>query len=536
MRRAFKWWISAVVCMVLLLMLIPGAAFAAGTTTLYCDAPDDWDNCNIYWWGSAETNPTWPGEAMTKNADGLWAFEVPSDATNIIFNNGSVQTGDLPMPTDDKVMFSYEAYAWGTYGSEVEVIEKYFVAGSAGLCGSEWDPGDPANQMTETSEGVWTKSYPNVAAGTYEFKITVGNWSKDWGVSGTGAEGDPVVNNYVLELTGAAGVNITFTPADGVITTSTFTPVDPDESPEPVPIVASGKCGDNATWTRDADGLLIISGTGIVRSGAFGGQDQVRSVIVEPGITGISSDTFRECPKLTDVTLPESLVSIGSYAFYDCNSLASVEIPESVTYIGSRAFAYCEDLDSVVLPGGASITSSAFFGDKVSLVLSEGTTSIKAEQFRDWDCIISVTLPKGLISIGDYAFAYCNELTTVTVAEAGEDEAHPLGNGSVGKYAFAYCDKLTSVTIPAGISKLGWRMFYDCDCFSELTLTSATPYLIKSVFAGGNDSIDLILAGDVTEIKDGAFRNCPMIASVTLPEGLTSIGANAFRNCYRLKT
>ena len=232
MKNNTKRLVSALICLAMVLAVLPLAVFAAGTTTLYCEAPADWTNCNVYFWGSSVTT-TWPGEAMTKNADGLWAYEVPSDATNVIFNNGSTQTGDLTMPTDDKVMFNFEANAWGTYGAEVEVVEQYFVAGSAGLCGSEWNPGDAANQMTETSEGVWTKSYTNVAAGTYEFKVTVGNWSKDWGVAGTDADGNPVVNNYVLELAEATDVTITFTPADGAISVKTGSaPVEPSEPSE----------------------------------------------------------------------------------------------------------------------------------------------------------------------------------------------------------------------------------------------------------------------------------------------------------------
>lgn len=233
MKNNTKRLVSALICLAMVLAVLPLAVFAAGTTTLYCEAPADWTNCNVYFWGSSVTT-TWPGEAMTKNADGLWAYEVPSDATNVIFNNGSTQTGDLTMPTDDKVMFNFEANAWGTYGAEVEVVEQYFVAGSAGLCGSEWNPGDAANQMTETSDGVWTKSYTNVAAGTYEFKVTVGNWSKDWGVAGTDADGNPVVNNYVLELAEATDVTITFTPADGAISVKTGSaPVEPSEPADP---------------------------------------------------------------------------------------------------------------------------------------------------------------------------------------------------------------------------------------------------------------------------------------------------------------
>lgn len=227
--------ISTVIVLALILSLSV-TVFAVDTVKVYCDAPDDWETCHVHWWGSAQGESQWPGDAMTKGSDGIWYAEIPADVGGLLFNKlaDDGKTADLTLPTDGKLMFSIEANAWGAYGSEIEVVEKYFVAGSAGLCGSEWNPGDPANEMTETSDGVWTKTYTNVAAGTYEFKITVGSWSKDWGVEGTDADGNPVVSNYVLELAEAADVTITFTPADGAISVNTGSaPVDPSEPADP---------------------------------------------------------------------------------------------------------------------------------------------------------------------------------------------------------------------------------------------------------------------------------------------------------------
>lgn len=245
MKNNTKRLVSALICLAMVLAVLPMAVFAAGTTTLYCDAPDDWSCCHVYWWGASENNPEWPGVEMTQGADGIWSAEVASDATNVIFTNKhdketGVQSGDLAMPTDNNVQYNYEANAWGAYGAEVEVVEKYFIAGDEALCGKNWDPGDPANEMTETSDGVWVKSYTNVAAGSYQFKVTVGSWSKDWGVPTVDEEGNTKVENYVLELAEASDVTITFTPADGAITVETTAagsaeqPSEPADPSEPV--------------------------------------------------------------------------------------------------------------------------------------------------------------------------------------------------------------------------------------------------------------------------------------------------------------
>lgn len=87
-------------------------------------------------------------------------------------------------------------------------LSEYYVAGVSGLCGSEWDPQDANNQMFLGTDGLCYKTYKNVAAGTYEFKITKGNWDENWGVDG---------NNVSFTLDAAEDVTIAFNPATGDI-------------------------------------------------------------------------------------------------------------------------------------------------------------------------------------------------------------------------------------------------------------------------------------------------------------------------------
>ena len=191
MKSTTKRVLSVLLCMALVLAVMP-MAFAADTTRLYCDAPDSWTNCNIYWWGSSQSNPGWPGEAMTQGADGIWYYDVPSDAGNVIFNNGSTQTSDLAMPTDDNVQYNYEAKSWGTYGSVAEPVETvYYLRGTM----NNWGLSDP---MTKVDDTTYTITM-DLAAGTYEYKAAVEDWS--WSCPG----GDN------LKLTLDADDTVTFT-------------------------------------------------------------------------------------------------------------------------------------------------------------------------------------------------------------------------------------------------------------------------------------------------------------------------------------
>jgi hypothetical protein len=67
--------------------------------------------------------------------------------------------------------------------------------------------------------------------------------------------------------------------------------------------------------------------------------------------------------------------------------------------------------------------------------------------------ISSVTFPDSLISIGDYAFAGCLDLTNVSI-----------GNRlvSVGSFAFDECYSLPSITFPATLAELGDEAFGNC--------------------------------------------------------------------------
>ena len=101
--------------------------------------------------------------------------------------------------------------------------------------------------------------------------------------------------------------------------------------------------------------------------------------------------------------------------------------------------------------------------------------------------------------IGEYAFAYCSGLTSLTL---------PVGITSIGEFAFSGCSGLTSLTLPAGITSIGEYAFYGCSGLTSLNLPAG-----------------------ITSINYGAFLDCSGLTSLTLPDGITSIGSRAFSNC-----
>ena len=97
-------------------------------------------------------------------------------------------------------------------------------------------------------------------------------------------------------------------------------------------VVASGSCGDDATWTLDSDGVLTVSGTGIMSEPTgLPSSPTVRSAIISEGITGIGNSAFASYSSMVSVSLPDSLTSIGENAFDRCVKLSGIEIPDGVT-------------------------------------------------------------------------------------------------------------------------------------------------------------------------------------------------------------
>ena len=134
--------------------------------------------------------------------------------------------------------------------------------------------------------------------------------------------------------------------------------------------VGSGTCGKDVNWTLDSAGTLTISGTGnMLYSIPWGYKDQIKTCVIENGVTSIGNYAFDYCKSLTSVTIPDSVESIGDGAFRDCTSLASVTIPNSVTSIGFRAFYGCpDDLEISCYDGSYAQQYAEDNGYKVNLI------------------------------------------------------------------------------------------------------------------------------------------------------------------------
>ncbi len=82
---------------------------------IYFKNTQGWSNIKIYYWSDSDTNMiSWPGKDMISCGDNVYAAEIPSSASYVIFNDGSSQTQNITLQGVNKI---YTDGAWSDYGN-----------------------------------------------------------------------------------------------------------------------------------------------------------------------------------------------------------------------------------------------------------------------------------------------------------------------------------------------------------------------------------------------------------------------------------
>ena len=170
---------------------------------------------------------------------------------------------------------------------------------------------------------------------------------------------------------------------------------------------------------------------------------------------------------------------------------------------------------------GYTVLQNEDLADGVKLVVG-GDVSDYA--FYNCDTLKEVIIPGSVTSIGGLAFTYSDNLESVTIANTVTN---------IDSNAFKDCTSLSSVTLEEGLTLVGANMFYGCTALTSVDLPDSLTTISTGAFNGsGLTSVDI--PGSVAEISNTAFSNCESLASVTLNEGTTTIGSQAFNNCSAL--
>ena len=278
------------------------------------------------------------------------------------------------------------------------------------------------------------------------------------------------------------------------------------------------------------------------------------SVTIPDAVKHVAGGVFKDNSKISEVILPNKLLSIGDNAFKG-TALSTVTIPRSVTKIGTNAFPSCNlkvyqpsagyDYNSsnkTVLNDSYTKGNDTFYyiiksDDTAEIIGCETTSteltvpeeidgytvsSIGDYGFAKCSTLKSITIPKNIKTIGKYAFDGCTGLINATI---------PTTVSSVGDYAFNNCTGLKNVTISEGVESIGKGCFYNCTSLAEAVVPDTAKYVGAYAFYNCTSMVNATIGTTTESIGECTFYNCEKLETVVIGYSVKSIGDYAFYNC-----
>lgn len=307
---------------------------------------------------------------------------------------------------------------------------------------------------------------------------------------------------------------------------------------EPVP-------NSNLTWTLYEDGVIVVSGSGIMPDDEF---DlplpwweyylSITKVFVEENITTIGKSAFSHYPILAEVVIPNSVTSIGKGAFnfndslktvsmgnsvkiigvdafYNCSELANITLPKTVESIGKEAFNSCEKLKSIDVDA-----ENQHFTSIDGVLYDKALTQLLTYPGgKTGECV----LPETLTSIADYGFARCQGITTVNI---------PATVTKIGEFAFSK-SKVTEINFSNNIATIGIFAFEFTPNLKTITFPTSLTGMGRGVF-GASGVEYATLSVSATEISKYAFELCSNLTAVAMSDAIKIINDEAFNKCANL--
>lgn len=332
---------------------------------------------------------------------------------------------------------------------------------------------------------------------------------------------------------------------------------------------------------------------------AFNGCAGLKKVIFQEneGIKEIGDEAFRGCTALEELELPEGIQYLG-YGFIGGTQIKSIKIPSTIQSCGASngmregALSGAAKLEEVIISDGAQYVPGNICCNYIEntsikkIVIPESVKSIGENAFQNCAGIEEIIFGKNINEISREAFRGCTGLKKVIFQESDETEKSSI---SIGYNAFNGCTSLETLTLSSNIGAIGDEAFLCCSNLEELELPEGITYLgysfiggtkVKSIkipstvtscgvsnsmgygalnsvaqleeitFADGMEYIPgnicwnfventslkkIVIPESVTEIGENAFRNCAGIEEITFGKNIRRINRNAFRECNGLK-
>ena len=352
--------------------------------------------------------------------------------------------------------------------------------------------------------------------------------------------------------------------------------IDIDSSGQLIACTVDGKIGEHVyyTWNRTS-GEVIVFGTGNTydysSDSPFYNSNDVKSVVIEDGVTGIGDTLFLGCNYLTSVTLSNTVKTIGMRSFVT-SPIDYLVIPSSVESIASLAFFYPIVVE--VRSYNCNLDNSAFHS-LTEIKACEGSTAQAYAQINnmtftsighthDENDSGTVTEPTCTQEgARTYTCTVCGEIYTAELIPAN---GHSYDSGTVTTeptctqegtrtYTCTVCRETYTESIPANghsyesvvtapSAKSEGYTTYTCSVCGDSYIadyvppTTADGKIGEHVYYTWNSTTGEVIVfgtGNTYDYDDNSpFRNSLNVKSVVIENGVTGIGDTLFLGCNHL--
>jgi hypothetical protein len=241
---------------------------------------------------------------------------------------------------------------------------------------------------------------------------------------------------------------------------------------------------------------------------AFQSCTNLTNVTISNGVTSLGSDAFAYCSMLASVTIPGSLTNIGTAAFVGCTNLTKVTISNGLTTIGTAMFQSCQNLRNIVIPATVTnIGDVAFSGAGLTTVtIPTNVISIGEAAFASTS-LGCVGIPASVTNIGLAAFQDCLRMTNIVVS--GQNLFYSSLNGVLFDLTqgtlLEFPDGLTNnYTIPSGVTSIGDTAFANCS-LTGVTIPASVTIIAPNAFESSPKLTTLLFLGNAPATDSTAF-------------------------------
>lgn len=292
------------------------------------------------------------------------------------------------------------------------------------------------------------------------------------------------------------------------------------------------------------------------------------SIVIPEGVTKLGFQAFKWCTSLTDISLPTTLEEIGDVsglAFEGCNNLENGKfvikdlkwwcglvikgVYSNPVYYAKHIYdAEGNEITDLVIPDDVTCVGDYTFARCEGLktvTFHDNVTYIGSNAFANCTGLTTVALPKNMKKLSEYAFSRCSNLASVAIPEGMEDIGFCAFNYSgltsltlpstINKMSqsFHNCEKLETLTLTDGISNIGGS-FYSCNALKEVRIPGSLKTMTYQDFMRCENLETVIIEEGVEEVA--GFQECPKLVNLTIPSSAKTLGGLGFRDCTSLVT